>query len=1001
MTGPRLRVLCLFGAIAAASATQSTTPSYRVRSIFNKHNAERKRELQDPFLTFSDDGAEREDEFFLDLFETPLQLNDSESPNAIQTAMNFFLLSELSAQFNSTLASVQSVTSEILALAPREEEMDDTATSRIGTEIRMRVYLTFTIKPSPEQDEVKFMMQQVMSNLTYFVTNLTSSLPQSSGEHELSGVYEAIRREIPSEDLTTPTNNTAIEGNEQNPSGGETEVQIVPNDGSNVAWSAVPVVLVVAVLVVLLVFLVLRRRNRTSEPDTPKNSAIMYMDVENELYSMDESVETSKSPGNHLMTPDGGDSAQDSSIQYSMSGTDDEESMTRGPGDSIFSGIETEYRNVRSSKSMMTGFTRASASTIQVSNHDRNKNRMSTTPKSYGANSSLFAFSEEGYEVDEDRDDRDASMLGEPPALTKSDVSDASDELLFTEDERERGRSKQNSPSETDTSTSLEGAKISQPSSGELQDEEQLKRQVAGTTFDQDAAFQRRQSWCGMTQGNTSDVLADLETMETTRRDPTPTMARAIGASSREPITSGAVSYNIFNCNPVIEDSQTKAPVLPAAGVLAAAVLDGAQTAQPNSPARKNGDNGVNSTMPTPLLRNGGSKILGENSDDVGSQKPSSGIASSAKSLVSGLFRSGRKSASNPSTPSRSSARRKSDGAASAPSSPNQQVGGHWMTSTYPSNGWRPSNSPGLVGDDDYDMNLSRPSTPGDEVDESLEFGKEDSYGYLPGYGNRNDTSRNGTQSTNARGRRHVGDQFGGDGSAMYQTSAMHPLDWSLKSADVNSVGDSTISENEHVSTGPNQYIFKKGRADIQTNGSLSPDMMENSKTPRSEATRESTTSRASASRQLINDLVWLEKKIAGVRQAPDSALGETTDSLSYVSNDNNEFRSVASRDDSDDEEAPTVSTGQNNSVMSSIVCRDCYAPPGKLHIVIHSTKDGPAVHTVKEGSSLEGHIFPGDLIISVDNIDTRSYTAEQVMKLMASKGNQERKITVLHFEEE
>jgi C-terminal processing protease CtpA/Prc len=86
---------------------------------------------------------------------------------------------------------------------------------------------------------------------------------------------------------------------------------------------------------------------------------------------------------------------------------------------------------------------------------------------------------------------------------------------------------------------------------------------------------------------------------------------------------------------------------------------------------------------------------------------------------------------------------------------------------------------------------------------------------------------------------------------------------------------------------------------------------------------------------------------------------------------------------------------------MQAIVCRDCFAPPGKLKIVIHSTKDGPAVHTVKKGSSLEGHIFPGDLIISVDNVDTRSYTAEQVMKIMTTKTRFERKITVLHFEDE
>ena len=36
----------------------------------------------------------------------------------------------------------------------------------------------------------------------------------------------------------------------------------------------------------------------------------------------------------------------------------------------------------------------------------------------------------------------------------------------------------------------------------------------------------------------------------------------------------------------------------------------------------------------------------------------------------------------------------------------------------------------------------------------------------------------------------------------------------------------------------------------------------------------------------------------------------------------------------------------------------------GKLHIVI-STKDGPTVHSVKESSSLEGEIYPGDLTIS------------------------------------
>jgi hypothetical protein len=973
-----LALVFLVGSATTAQAAD-TDPTYRVRSTIRKgHQQPKHRDLQDPFLTFSEDGAEREDQFFLDLFETPAQLTNSESPNAIQTAMNFFLLSELSARSTGSLDSVNSVTSEILSLATREDTYIATAsgenTTRIGTEVRMRVYLKFSIKPSPEEAEVKLMMQQVMSNLTYFVTNLTSSLPQSSGEHELAGVYEAIRRELPTPPLVTPPNTTAVEGNQ--PSSGETDVQIVPNDNNNVAWSAVPIILVVAVLVVLLVFLVVRRRRR-EEPDESKNSAIMYMDVENELYSVDQSVETSQSPI-HAMSPD---ASGENSIQYSMSG--DEESMTRGPGDSIFSGIDTEYQNVRSSKSMMTGFTRASASTIQVSNKDRQTK--STTPKSYGANSSLFAFSEEGYDVEDDRDDHDAGLLGGAPSLTKSDISETSEELLFTEDEREDDN--QHSPTGTDASTSLEGAHIAQPSSGDQEEQVevvmQLNKPSAEETQNKGASSQ--QKWCGSSQ-----VLADLGAMETSRQDPTPTMARAagsLGQNAREATPSATVSYNIFNCNPVVEGNKNQAPALPSAGVLERALLDSGDL--PKSP--KHFDDGESNSMPTPQLRNGHAR-------DENNEKSVGGITNSARSLISGIFRGGRKSLSNPPTPSKQKIEI-SEGAASAPSSPNKQVGGHWMTSTYPSQGWRQIQSPRLEGDEDYDINLSRPSSPGDELDDSIEYGKDDSYGFLQKFGMNGKQEPDSTTAEAGRGRRHVGDHIGGDGSAMYQTNAMQPLDWSLKSGDVNSVGESTISEKDDIGKG--QYIFKKGRADIQTQGSLSPDMLENSKTPRSEATRESLNSRASASRQLINDLVWLERKIAGVRQGPDGALGgipgiDATDSLSYVSNDNNELQ-----EDSEDEEAPTVSTGQAGSVMSSIVCRDCYAPPGKLHIVIHSTKDGPAVHTVKEGSSLEGHIFPGDLIISVDNIDTRSYTAEQVMKMMAAKGNQERKITVLHFEEE
>ena len=175
-----------------------------------------------------------------------------------------------------------------------------------------------------------------------------------------------------------------------------------------------------------------------------------------------------------------------------------------------------------------------------------------------------------------------------------------------------------------------------------------------------------------------------------------------------------------------------------------------------------------------------------------------------------------------------------------------------------------------------------------------------------------------------------------------------------------------------------------------------------------------------SASKQLISDLLWLEQKIAATNQASSPPPYEESpssrhrgaispsDSLSFASrddgqtmSDDNNHSSRSEVDRTSDPSSESSVDTRNINLNQSIICRDCYAPPGKLKIVIHSTKDGPAVHTVKKGSSLEGHIFPGDLIISVDNVDTRTYSAEQVMKMMTAKTRFERKITVLHFEDD
>mmetsp|Transcript_10305 Transcript_10305/g.20645 ORF Transcript_10305/g.20645 Transcript_10305/m.20645 type:complete len:544 (+) Transcript_10305:1449-3080(+) len=75
----------------------------------------------------------------------------------------------------------------------------------------------------------------------------------------------------------------------------------------------------------------------------------------------------------------------------------------------------------------------------------------------------------------------------------------------------------------------------------------------------------------------------------------------------------------------------------------------------------------------------------------------------------------------------------------------------------------------------------------------------------------------------------------------------------------------------------------------------------------------------------------------------------------------------------------------------------DCYAPPGPLGIVIDTTPEGPMVHSLKPTSKLSGLLQPGDLVVGLDDIDTRGMTAATLTRLMAKRSQQaQRKITLL-----
>ena len=95
-----------------------------------------------------------------------------------------------------------------------------------------------------------------------------------------------------------------------------------------------------------------------------------------------------------------------------------------------------------------------------------------------------------------------------------------------------------------------------------------------------------------------------------------------------------------------------------------------------------------------------------------------------------------------------------------------------------------------------------------------------------------------------------------------------------------------------------------------------------------------------------------------------------------------------------------TTSTqnGSDPSVNSSAskITRCCFAPPGKLGIIIDTTVEGPVVHKVNAGSPLEGLVWKGDIIVKIDEVDTRAMSATAITNVMIKTAHQRRKLTIV-----
>jgi len=75
---------------------------------------------------------------------------------------------------------------------------------------------------------------------------------------------------------------------------------------------------------------------------------------------------------------------------------------------------------------------------------------------------------------------------------------------------------------------------------------------------------------------------------------------------------------------------------------------------------------------------------------------------------------------------------------------------------------------------------------------------------------------------------------------------------------------------------------------------------------------------------------------------------------------------------------------------------KEVIAPPGKLGIVVDTSMNGPVVVRVKATSPLIESVYEGDIIVAIDNVDTRAMTATAITKMMSRTKDRERKLSMV-----
>jgi len=996
-------------------------------------------ELHSFALTYSNDSPPKQlTPFILTIFETDGLLPLVPSLQSVETALETFITAELN-QMYSPNHRVRKTEASILSQKSTATTRRGRSLQTTGSELEVLMNVTFRSEPSPTIDEVDDKIKVVMANLLPFLQNLTAI---SAGDQELENVHSAFRLEIPSlrdtedDDASTDDVPTTPIVSEQDPSTSREKdgnVFIIP-----LLFAACAATLFAGALFVRRKGLV-TASSGSSEKAFSTSGIDVYWDEESDIFSFETTLldsphvearrqQSLSQKSSNLFT---GLSMKrqavplhkDGDILSNITGQERDEELedlspVHGPtsaaveekadltvpdtnweGDQndmlggFIAAISPSRKDSRSVFSFFTNRTGAShADTVQASNRKGDRITKSTncnfshTPKSNA--SSIFSFLLEDDEVLSNESETihvlkgdDYELQTKPASITnyqnkKEDTAAvAMDQKLTILSISPASRRQTLSPAPSDEATPIS-----------------LAQNPFATDSGENISFQR-------------ETIGDETQIDSSRPNSMPTSSVHV-TNAKVSLTSPSEETPLGPFQAPHEDTKSIQKILPIVQpsfakvqpALKAGSIEASDPACLTSPACMDQDQ-------TKCF-----EVQVSNSDSpVQKTSPFKNIRKSV-SPVTNLLRSavGRRQEADEENEEEGL-----DYCKGSVTTPEKQ--GLALVST-------PDKSTLMSP-----ISLSRLS---------LKKYKSPDAGYKSDPGplkKKMETPRKGRlQLMWGKARRHA-KSTAADGTTNYQAETMDPQDWSLDSEkDVVSYESNAENETDETPAQPasktsktwntgasmkkEETISKANkppaeliRRDVSPSNSIISALSGASYTG-NEANQDTRKDTKSA-KNVLGDLAWLEKKIAAsantVISSPGSDGELDLDNKKGHTNNSMDSLSFDSADDGNDGSLETSAEmgspgrkAKGPQGLQTILCRDCYAPPGKLKIVIHSTKDGPAVHTVKEGSSLQGHIFPGDLIISVDNEDTRAYTAEQVMKMMTKRFKHERKITVLHFEE-